>query len=198
MECVAVRGLGREASKADRFLPCSLLSTDPTPVHVAVVCGRRLAAPWSSWQPGLGVGRYGESVPLLLIDRTLGQKRTPPVSTGLQAIDSEILMKSCPTWWAGSPNCPRHPATAQVRSITQAVIKARRALRYDFDTVLARRANAGARLHRGKDISAVKMDQAAAHPPGGRGAGWPRLAARDQVRRLPHACQDRPRLGQQA
>jgi ATP-dependent DNA ligase len=55
-------------------------------------------------------------------------------------------MKSCPTWWAGSPNCPRHPATAQVRSITQAVIKARRALRYDLDAVLAQRASAGARL----------------------------------------------------
>jgi hypothetical protein len=59
--------------------------------------------------------RYGESVPLLLSRRTIGPKRTPPMSTGLQAIDSEILMKSCPTWWAGSPNCPRHPATAQVR-----------------------------------------------------------------------------------
>ena len=31
------------------------------------------------------------------------------------------------------------------------------------------------------------MDQAAAHAPGGRGAGGRRLAARDQVRRLPHA-----------
>src|SRR5215208_1121565 len=30
-------------------------------------------------------------------------KRTLPMSTGLQAIDSEILMKSCSTWWAGGP-----------------------------------------------------------------------------------------------
>jgi hypothetical protein len=61
------------------------------------LCGRccwsALTRRTSDW----GVGRYGESVPLLHINRTLGQKRTPPVSTGLQAIDSEILMKSCPT-----------------------------------------------------------------------------------------------------
>ena len=72
MECVAVRGLGREASKADRFLSCSLLSTDPTPVHVAVVCGRLLGVAGSL----LGVGRYGESVPLLLISiKTCEQSR---------------------------------------------------------------------------------------------------------------------------
>jgi hypothetical protein len=64
MECVAVRGLGREASKADRFLSCSLLSTDPTHVHVAVVCGRRLAAHWSSWQPvGCGTVRRIRTAP---------------------------------------------------------------------------------------------------------------------------------------
>src|SRR5215218_10098430 len=96
MECVAVRGLGREASKADRFLACSLLSTDPTPVHVAVVCGRRLAAPRSSWQPvGCGTVRRIRTAPTHQPDNW--QKRTPPVSTGLPAIDSEILMKSCPT-----------------------------------------------------------------------------------------------------
>ena len=61
---MVVRGLGREASKADRFLSCSLLSTDPTPVHVAVVCGRRLAAHWSSWQPvGCGTVRRIRTAP---------------------------------------------------------------------------------------------------------------------------------------
>jgi len=39
------------------------------------------------------VGRYGESVPLLLDQPNILPKRTPPMSTGLQAIDSEILMK---------------------------------------------------------------------------------------------------------
>jgi hypothetical protein len=39
------------------------------------------------------VGRYGESVPLLLDQPNNLPKRTPPMSTGLQAIDSEILMK---------------------------------------------------------------------------------------------------------
>ena len=89
-----------EASKADRFLAGSLLSTDPTPVHVAVVCGRRFAAPWSSWQPGLGVGRYGESVPLLLIDR--GREKSGPYPTNARDPDQrgpnqrKVLERSLP------------------------------------------------------------------------------------------------------
>ena len=31
------------------------------------------------------------------------------MSTGLQATARKILMKSCPTWWAGSPDCPKAP-----------------------------------------------------------------------------------------
>src|SRR5580704_3127466 len=37
--------------------------------------------------------------------------------------------------------------------------------------------------------------QAAAHPARRRGAGRARVAARNQIRRLPHACAPRPRYG---
>ena len=45
----------------------------------------------------------------------------------------------------------------------------------------------------GNDNSAAKVDQAAAHAPGSRGASRTGLAARDQIRRLPHARPDRRR-----
>jgi hypothetical protein len=51
---------------------------------------RWLAASW-------GVGRYGESVPLLPRQAEQLAKKNPASIDGLQAIDSGIPMKSCPT-----------------------------------------------------------------------------------------------------
>ena len=53
---------------------------------------------WTGWQPRIGCGRYGESVPLLLIGPILPRKGPRRFRAGLRAIDSKILMKSCPTW----------------------------------------------------------------------------------------------------
>jgi hypothetical protein len=59
----------RTKRRGGRFLVCNLLSTDLTPVHVCRSVWEAVGCSLSSWQPELGVGRYGESVPLLLIWR---------------------------------------------------------------------------------------------------------------------------------
>jgi hypothetical protein len=51
---------------------------------------------------------------------------------------------------------------------------------------------------RGNDISAAEVEQTPAHASGRRGARGRWLAARDQVRRLPHARSDRRRQGHAA
>jgi hypothetical protein len=88
------------------------------------LCGRccwsALTRRTSDW----GVGRYGESVPLLHINRTLGQKRTPPVSTGLQAIRTSPLPATAsadarlPTWERnlGLPNGSSRSSLGQSES----------------------------------------------------------------------------------
>jgi hypothetical protein len=58
----------------------------------------------------LGVGRYGESVPLLLSSRTFRQKRTPPVSTGLRLLFRTSYARPPRRWrvWliaSPSPGC---------------------------------------------------------------------------------------------
>jgi len=56
-----------------------------------------------------GVGRYGPDVPLLLT--STAEQWTKKNPAGIDGAPGywKILMKSCPTWWAGSPNCPIAP-----------------------------------------------------------------------------------------
>jgi hypothetical protein len=140
---------------------CSIdLRSHPTPVHAAPVCGRRSAAPWTSSQPELGVGRYGESIALLLISRTISQKEPRQYRRGYRLLIRKIPVKEVPTYGplANYPCSPCEKASQLTSRVARPAPTRRNA-------VVPKHPKLALSWSGGNDISATQVDQATAHAP---------------------------------